>query len=86
MIQPLKPVDYNKLFISNELNMRNKDQASVLIQKINEMIESLNGLREIVIELDHWAQSTQSNFDKANNVLNAIDIPEGDAKDDTGNI
>lgn len=50
MIKLLPPIDYSKPLVSQELNLRNKDQASVIIQRLNEAIEKINFLMEWVAE------------------------------------
>ena len=46
MIKKLDDINYNKPFVSQELNLRNKDQASVVIQKVNELVDVVNKLLE----------------------------------------
>ena len=41
-IQKLVGVDYEKPFKSNEIQSRGKDEASIFVDKINEMIDVLN--------------------------------------------
>lgn len=49
MILKLDPLDYQKPLMSNEMVMRGKDQISLIMAKVNELIEGYNELEKKII-------------------------------------
>ena len=65
MIRPLRPFDYsNDKFIIADMDARDKSYISLLVEKINEIGNSMNKLEELVKNEVNKAETYRINLEK----------------------